>query len=75
MKNLLEQAFEAGQKWEQYQFREIDSALDFETWYEQLHKPDVGQRSEQLPCGNPEHETRMQQNGYCDWCRQDIFRK
>lgn len=27
----------------------------------------------QTPCGNPEHEKRMQQNGFCDWCRQDVF--
>ena len=36
---------------------------------------DVVGQSEQLPCGNPEHEDRMNKNGFCDWCRQDIYRK
>lgn len=31
--------------------------------------------AEQLPCGNPDHDKRMKENGFCDWCRQDIYRK
>jgi phage terminase Nu1 subunit (DNA packaging protein) len=63
MKDLLEQAFEAGKLWERYQLRYTDSALDFEAWYEQSHKLPV------MRGGDKVRESVRSVEEYLEWLK------